>query len=427
MQPHDRPSPNCGTQTTGSAEEYLRASRGTPVLWSAHPVCHLAKKDTLDCSTLFSQHSWLEQCGGIEQAKGTQHDRAALFQPEEPQDSELAPLAYYNYVKRAFSATSYHHSNSDSTDVLQIQSPSSTSINLFTNSNEAIQTSKLAEETLISPHATFRPSLKEPRPTEDQPSRREQQPVKPAQTMSLLTSMLTYPILEPLKIHAANRAIKVLEEKFLFRSLQARMRLLRNDSSNCFTSREAWDAQGLATQAETFFALTFGAIKFDALPMLWNHLEAIQDQAMCVGDGLLNMGKHLSKLHTWECESLTPAGVRYDAMMEESSGSRADPQGSDGAEVAETRLTGLLLDIAQDITSAQDLVTFYHSCILSFQLTLAEFLGTIPAGVLPFDELVIWVRLCVLSIVDIAHGLASFPIISDKISQEISADWPSSV
>jgi len=460
MQPQGRPSPNSCTQVTVSAEEYIRASRGTPVLWSAHPVCPLAKEDTLDSSSLFSQHSWLEQYGGAQHAKETQHERAALFQPEEPQ--ALSPLAYYNCVKRAFSSTSYHPSNSDLTDVLQIQSPFSTPRNLFTNytlqtdpTNEAIHASKLAEETPISPRATFRPSLKEPRPTEADPSRREQLPVKP-QAMSLLTSMLTYPILEPMKIHAMNRAMKVLEENFLFGSLQARMRLLRNDdSSSRFTSPEAWEAQGLAAQAETFFVLTFGAIKFDTLPMLyqlkqslqdldatilesslkskkevysklWRHLAAIQDQATYVGDGLLNMGKHLSQLHTWECERLRPAGARYDAMMLESSGSQAGPQDGDGAEVAETRLTGLLVDIAQEIANAQDLVTFYHSCILSFQLTLAEFLSAIHAGVLPFDELVIWVRLCALSIADILHGLASFPIISDKIAQQSSADWPSS-
>jgi hypothetical protein len=76
----------------------------------------------------------------------------------------------------------------------------------------------------------------------------------------------------------------------------------------------------------------------------------------------------------------------------------------------------LLKEVVEDIDTAQLFISFYHSCMSSFLLTLDEFLHAIPQGGLSIDEVVLWSRLSSSSMHDVSNGLVSFGDISEKFS-----------
>ncbi|WAQ85894.1 hypothetical protein PtA15_6A523 [Puccinia triticina] len=447
MQAQTRPTrkPAYSATATGSAEQcFSYSTRESPL--TSHSVSTLAKDASQDrlSFTPFSQHSWLDE-SKPQAAKGA-HDCRAARQPVEAE--EVAPPSDHTQSKRAFSVTSYG-GNDNSTSFLprNFHIPSSTRT-LFQDHtlSEAKYATQFPEENL-PPDANCSPSC-QGKTTTEETRRPERQRVKLG-GMSLLSSMFGYPILEPTKIHTVNLTARSLENSFCFGSLRSKMLQDQLEASR-FLSRDFSKAHSLVQQGQTICMLTFGSIQFNTLPSLdelkqalrdldasilecnfkltneqqcsaiWTRLEAVQDQAISVVDSLLEFGKHLSKLHSWVCERLVPACIRFYSMVQDVDRDQAGKVKENIPGATESGSALLLLnDVVGKITTAQLLVTFYHSCISSFLLSLEEFLNAIPEGEMSMEELVTWSRLCSFSVGDVRNGLTSFRNISEKIASEM--------
>ncbi|KAA1088845.1 hypothetical protein PGTUg99_032017 [Puccinia graminis f. sp. tritici] len=448
MQPHARPTPKVGYSVThtGSAEQSSVYLTGKS-LWTSHPVLPFAKDATQDrlSFTPYSQYSWFDE-SKPELGKCTQSYRAA---GQAEQNEEIIPSPYHDPLKRALSVTSYQ-SNIDSTSFLpsnpHIPSPTQSFFQNYTFAdpqNQANHATYFSPEPL-APHVNCTLSSGGEIPTEET-RRPERQRVQPG-IMPLVSSMLKYPILEPTKIHTVNRSARRLEKNFRYGSVQPKMLLDQRESSQVESS-EFSRVNLLVEQGQTLFMLAFGSMKYDCLPRLdelkqslqavettilqgdfklvnanqyseiWTRLEAIHDQAISVGDSLIDFTKHLSRLQKWVCACLIPASIRFYSIIQDVNRNRASKRrdNNSGEEEPGSALM-LLKEVVEDIDTAQLFISFYHSCMSSFLLTLDEFLHAIPEAGLSVDELVLWSRLSSSSMDDVSNGLVSFRDISEKFA-----------
>ncbi|KAH9471996.1 hypothetical protein Pst134EA_002624 [Puccinia striiformis f. sp. tritici] len=442
-------NPRYSATQISSAEQCFSHSMGRS-LCTTHSVFHLAKDSTQDRSsfTPFSQHSWLDE-------KDPEHAKAAQAHQSEG-TQEIKPSPYHSDVTRAFSTTS-HQSQANSTVCLPSNLQISPPRNCFQDCTsggfhtEASHASQFTERTRPS-HANCSPSCVGKTPTEEtQRQHRERSHVKPG-AMSHLSSMFRYPILQPTEIHAINRAARALEKNFSFNSIKSKMLLDQRESSH-WESRDVLKAYSLVEQGRTLFVVAFGSIQYDGLARLdelknalqdldtsivesdakltnerrcseiWTQVEAVEDQAISVGDALLDFGKHLSILHTWVCECLIPACIRFYSVVQLVNRDQVIKPKDKAHDAAASGSALLILEeVVKNLSTAQLMVTFYHSCITSFRSTIAQFLHAIPEGELSIEELVIWGRLCNLSVGDISNGLTPFLDISQKIASDMASD-----
>jgi hypothetical protein len=215
--------------------------------------------------TPYSQYSWFDE-SKPELGKCTQYQAARQAEPSE----EIIPSPYHDPLKRALSVTSHQtsQSNINSTSFLpsnpHFPSPTQSFFQDYTFSdpqNQAKHATHLSPEAL-APHVNCTLGGI---PTEET-RRPERQRVKPG-IMSLVSSMLKYPILEPTKIHTVNRSARRLEKNFRYGSVQPKMLLDQRESSHVESS-EFSRANLLVEQGQTLFMLAFGSMKYDCLPRL---------------------------------------------------------------------------------------------------------------------------------------------------------------